>query len=112
MLAHDLWAEALDQTDWAEALDQTDYDKAEAQDLINGLVCEALDDHHWLNSNKHYYDQIMRYSMNKDAYLELYDNEALGNYVRDNGIDGLHVTMSRYAMHQDITNNIYEFLRN
>ena len=101
---------SLSQDIWAEALNQADNDKDEAHNLIKGILCEVLDHHQWLNTNQHYYGQIMRYSMNSDAYLDIYDNESLGDYVRDNGVDGLHVTMSRYAMYQDVTDNIYEFL--
>ena len=48
--------------------------------------------------------------MNSDAYLDIYNNESLGDYVRDNGVDGLHMMMAYWAMLQDVTDNIYEFL--
>ena len=99
-LAHDIWAEALD---------QSDNDKDEAQELINDLVHEVVDGHQWV-IYYHYHDQVIRYSMNSDAYLDIYDNESLGDYVRDNGVDGLNTMMSYWAMQQDVTDNIYEFL--
>ena len=87
-LAHDIWAEALD---------QADNDKDEAHDLMNDISHEVVDGHQWVIYS-HYHEQVLRYSMNSDAYLDIYDNESLGDYVRDNGVDGLHMMMAYWAM--------------
>ena len=100
-LAHDILAEALE---------QTDYDKDMAQRLVNDIVHEVVEDHQWVVF-QHYHDQVLRFSVNSDAYLDVYDNEALGNYVKDKGIGGLNSMKCYWAIHQDVIENINEMNR-
>lgn len=99
-LSHDIWAEALH-----EAYDVV----PDARDRIYRLTNEFVANHQWI-THSHYHDQVMRYSMNKDAYLEEYGNETLGDIVRDDGLKGLQREIAYLAMVEDVTNSIYEFL--
>ena len=99
-LAHDIWSEALD---------QADNDEDEAYGLINGLVSEVVDGHQWITHSR-YHDQVICYSVNKDAYLLQHDDKFLGDLVRDYGIKGLHSELACIAMREDVTNSIYKFL--
>jgi len=99
-LAHDIWNEALE---------QSDNDKDEAEELIHHYVHEAVDGHQWVIYNC-YHTQVLQHAINDTAYLDVYDDAALGELVKDKGVDGLHMTMTYFAMTQDIQDAIYEVL--
>ena len=93
---------------WAEALEQTDCDKDRAERLVD-LAHEIVDGHQWVMYYQ-YHDQVLRYSKNNEAYLDIHDNESLGQCVRDSGSGGLNSLMTYWAMQQDVTDTIYELL--
>lgn len=94
---------------WSEALKQSRKYKDEAEDLAYDILHETVDGHRWVIYT-HYNEQVRRYSMNYEAYLDIYDDEGLGDYVRDKGVAGLISMIAYYAMLQDIQDYLHEFL--
>ena len=99
-LAHDIWSEALE---------QSDNDKDEAQDLVHDWIHELVDSHQWIIYT-YYHNLVLHHSSNDAAYLDVYDDASLGELVKDKGVDGLHMTMAYFAMSQDIQDAIFEVL--
>jgi hypothetical protein len=78
-------------------------DYAEAHDLVH----ETIDGHQWIIYTA-YNNDIVQISDNHDAYLDVYNQEDLGQIVMDKGIDGLTLTRAFFAMSQDLNDAIHE----
>ena len=94
---------------WREVLEESNGDKDQASDLMQARVLDIIDGHQWVIYT-HYHDQVLRYSTNSEAYLDVYDNDALGDLVRDKGVDALNMAMAYFAMQADVLDHFYEFL--
>ena len=99
-LAHDIWSEALE---------QSDNDKDDAQDLINETIHERVDGHHWVIYTR-YHHAILAHSTNENAFQDVYCDHTAGEYLANNGIDAMITTMAFYAIEADVRDAIYEVL--
>ena len=94
-----------------EALEQNDNDHESAMDAIQDrMLHELVDGHQWViytYSN----ELIARFSNNAEAYRECYDNESIGQIVTDKGLEGMKPIIAYFAMHQDISDEIYRLNR-
>lgn len=101
----------------AESIVETafnEYDEVEtvedAEELINDtLLHETIDGHQWVIYYA-YNDDVLKYSDNDEAYLDVYDSESIGNIVADQGLDSLKTVMAYFAMYQDVQDHLSDAL--
>ena len=99
-LAHDIWSEALE---------SGSNDTNEARQLTYGIVQEVVGGHRWPNSQA-FHLSLLQYTNNYDAFLDIFDFEAAGDLVSNQGVAALHSMMVHHAMAQDIQDAIFEVL--
>ena len=73
---------------------------------LNDIIHESVDGDSWIIYT-FYYDQIMRFSANDDAYLDVYNPEDLGNLIIDKGLDGVNQARAFFALESDVRHAIY-----
>ena len=94
---------------WNKALQDADGDKDEARHLTYGWVQEVVGYHRWPNSQA-FHLSLLQYTNNYDAFLNIFDFEAAGDLVSNQGVAALHSMMVHHAMAQDVQDAIFEVL--
>ena len=74
---------------------------------VNDIIHEWVDGDSWIIYT-FYYDQIMRFSANDDAYLDVYNPEDLGNLIIDKGLDGVNQARAFFALEADVRDVIHD----
>jgi hypothetical protein len=89
-----------------EAMEQKDNDQEEALELINDtLLHETIDGHQWVI----YYSynlNVIQNTWNGDEYTSVYDDESLGELVREKGVDSMNTMIAFFAMYADVQSYI------
>ena len=85
----------------------TSCEEIEAFIFDKGINHEIIDSHHFIIYT-HNHSNIIDNSDNNEAYLELYNNEDLGQLVIERGPEAVTQAQAFYAMLQDLDNEIYE----
>ena len=84
-----------------ELMAELDNNVDSVEGVIYDRVSEAVDSHEWII---YYYHNafVTRFSGNGEAYLEVYDNESLGDIVAEKGPEGLGTVIAYFAMSSDL----------
>ena len=75
--------------------------------IMDNALHEAIDGHQWIIYYT-YNDDVLRYTSNVGAYEDAYDNESLGELVKEKGFDGAKMMMAYYAMYNDVLEQLEE----
>jgi len=92
-----------------EAMEEAEGDRDNAHDLLHDKLHEAIDG----DALVIYYagnDTILRHTANAEAYAECYDNEALGEVVKKEGLDKVKTIQAFFAMQADVQDYLTEAL--
>ena len=84
-----------------ELLSEHDNDREEAEEAAYSRISETCDGHQWVIYYA-YNDDVAKYSDNSEAYEDVYDNEALGQVVRNKNVNAIGTIIAYFAMTQDI----------
>ena len=68
---------------------------------VSDLTHEAIDGHEWIIYT-FYHDQILSFTDNDEAYLDIYSNEDLGELVKEHGLDHARMVQAFYALDMDV----------
>lgn len=79
--------------------------------IMDSLLHETIDCHQWIIYYA-YNDDVLRYTSNVDAYEDVYDNESLGELVKEKGFDDAKMMMAYYAMYNDVLEQLEPALDN
>jgi len=75
----------------------------EVEERINDyMIHDTVDSHQWVIYYS-YNNDVIQHSDNADAYLDVYDNESLGQIVTEQGVDQLGTIRAYFAMYQDLS---------
>jgi hypothetical protein len=97
------WAEVKDLA--TMLLDENDNCMETISD--NSLDHEAVDGHQWIIYTT-YHDQILNFSDNTEAYLDLYGNDDLGQIVSEHGLDHARMIQAFWAFLYDVQNSLHD----
>lgn len=86
----------------AEELIEEHGSREEAEDYVYDRIHEIIDGHQWVIYYA-YNDEVLRFSGNDDAYLDVYDNEGIGQIVTEHGLDHVGMVRAYFAMSQDVS---------
>lgn len=84
-----------------ECIAEANGDRSEADDLLADRLHETIDSHELVI----YYagnDTILRHSSNSDAYTDCYNNEDLGEIVKNEGLDKVKTIQAFFALEADV----------
>jgi hypothetical protein len=97
-LAQDLVSELSE-----EIKAENDYDEVleGVRETIQDRIHETVDSHQWVIYYS-YNSDVIQHSDNEDAYLDVYDNESLGQIVAEKGVEQLGTIRAYFAMYQDL----------
>lgn len=73
------------------------------------MVHQYVDGHQWIIYYAHNQD-VLDHSENPDAWTDCYSNKDLGTIVAEDGMDGARMIQAYCAMHQDVTEKVYELV--
>lgn len=109
-LAFCLVDDAIDQL--GDATSESLVTPEEVEDLINdSLLHETIDGHQWIIYYA-YNNDVLLCTSNVGAYEDAYDNESLGELVKEKGLDGAKMMMAYYAMYNDVLEQLEPALDN
>ena len=81
-----------------------------AEEIINDyLLHEQIDGHQWIIYTA-YHRPIVDFTINEDAYLDIYGNEDLGRIIAEEGMEQVEMIRAFWAFYQDVQEAVYEAL--
>jgi len=84
-----------------EAMEAHPEDEDERNSYVYDSLHELIDGHSWVIYYS-YNAGVLAHSSNPDAYQSVYDNESLGELVKEQGVNSLNRTMAYFAMFDDV----------
>ena len=76
---------------------------------LHDMVHQYVDGHAWIIYYA-YNQDVIDHSNSPDAWTDCYSNEDLGRIVAEDGMDGARMVQAYCAMHQDVTERVYELV--
>ena len=84
-----------------EAMEAHPEDEDERNSYVYDSLHELIDGHSWVIYYS-YNAGVLEHSSNPDAYQDVYDDESLGELVKERGVNSLNTTMAYFAMFDDV----------
>lgn len=79
----------------------------ECEGDVRDMIHETVDQDEWVIYT-YYHDQVLRFTQNDDAYLDIYSNEGLGTIVSEKGLDHARMIQVYWAIEQDVSDWLSE----
>tara|TARA_R110000744_G_C19248907_1_gene550041 strand:+ start:470 stop:829 length:360 start_codon:yes stop_codon:yes gene_type:complete len=92
---------------YKEAMEEHPEDEDDRNEYIRETVYQIVDNHKWIVYYG-YNNSVLDHSPSCDVYEDMYDNEGLGEIVRDRGVAELNRVMAYCAMQADIEQAVYQ----
>tara|TARA_B110000879_G_scaffold177894_1_gene232735 strand:+ start:206 stop:556 length:351 start_codon:yes stop_codon:yes gene_type:complete len=90
---------------YKEAMEEHPEDEDDRNSYVYDSLHERIDGHQWVIYYR-YNNKVLEHSSNPDAYQHVYDNESLGELLKERGFDKLKTTMAYFAMFDDVYDSI------